>query len=91
MNNETKIENPPAFPFFTHNKDGYGNTLVVALDGEQQYLPFEPGMTLRDYFAAKAMAASLVSNPRFVDPDKMGMYAVQAYTIADAMLKQRMI
>lgn len=45
----------------------------------------EPGMTLRDYFAAKAMSGILV-----VDNDiKLGVLAEQAYAIADAMMKAR--
>ncbi len=43
----------------------------------------QPGMTLRDYFAAKAMQAIIdVSHP----PE---LFANHAYKIADAMLKAR--
>ncbi len=42
------------------------------------------GMTLRDYFAAKAMQA-IVSNGD-VDPQKISQ---ASYIIADAMLKER--
>jgi hypothetical protein len=44
-------------------------------------------MTLRDYFAAKAMSAIMPSRP----PDKMvaEQIAEAAYFIADAMLKVR--
>ena len=47
----------------------------------------EEGMTLRDYFAAKAMSAIMPSRP----PDKMvaEQIAEAAYFIADAMLKVR--
>ena len=50
---------------------------------------FEEGMTLRDYFAAKAMQALIIAN----GPTPAGgwpTYAEQtAYTIANAMLKAR--
>ncbi|RMA11869.1 hypothetical protein [Klebsiella pneumoniae] len=51
----------------------------------------EPGMTLRDYFAAKAMQA-IISNPSIIDNDSDGAvnYAASAsYKFADAMLKAR--
>jgi len=45
------------------------------------------GMTLRDYFAAKAMQA-LISGERPLSP-VLALYAAMAYDIADAMLKAR--
>jgi hypothetical protein len=44
------------------------------------------GMTLRDYFAAKALQA-ILSNPEYVGEDS-GL-AAQSYAIADAMMKAR--
>lgn len=44
----------------------------------------QPGMTLRDYFAAKAMQALLTRRPL-----SGGEVAGDAYVIADAMLKAR--
>ena len=44
------------------------------------------GMTLRDYFAAKAMQGDLVSG---VHPDNFDATAKRAYKMADAMLKAR--
>lgn len=46
----------------------------------------EQGMTLRDYFAAKAMQA-ILSNPEYGDDDTS--LAGAAYYVADAMLKAR--
>jgi hypothetical protein len=47
------------------------------------------GMSLRDYFAAKAMAA-LITNSEWDDRlTNEGGVAQIAYVIADAMLKQR--
>ncbi|EPL2137982.1 TPA: hypothetical protein MI728_003727 [Klebsiella aerogenes] len=51
----------------------------------------EPGMTLRDYFAAKAMQA-MISNPSIIDNDSDGAVnfaASASYKFADAMLKAR--
>ncbi|WP_048979518.1 hypothetical protein [Klebsiella pneumoniae] len=45
----------------------------------------EPGMTLRDYFAAKAMQ----SIPLSIEPNKQKLIATAAYQMADAMLKVR--
>ena len=47
------------------------------------------GMTLRDYFAAKAMP---IFTPDYLDPDdheSMFECATQAYSMADAMLRAR--
>ncbi|WP_234103698.1 hypothetical protein [Citrobacter portucalensis] len=64
-----------AFPF-TPTQDRHSST---------------PGMTLRDYFAAKAMQA-MISNPSIIDNDSDGAvnYAASAaYKFADAMLCAR--
>ena len=61
----------PAFPV---TSDNYAN-------------PNSEGMTLRDYFAAKAMQSLIVvynDNKNFVDG-----YARRAFEIADAMMKAR--
>jgi hypothetical protein len=55
------------------------------------YYPFNvvtnsSSMDLRDYFAAKAMAAMLARDEAFENPDKC---AAWAYEQADAMLKAR--
>jgi hypothetical protein len=48
------------------------------------------GMTLRDYFAAKAMQADISSFESDIDPsDVAGVIAERAYQIANAMLKAR--
>ena len=46
------------------------------------------GMTLRDYFAAKAMLA-LLAHPDSKETASPQTYASAAYTMADAMLKAR--
>lgn len=64
----------PAFPFTEHNPDG-------SLYSEQ------PGMTLRDYFAAKALQGLLSHNSNGNASDKN--IAEWAYSQADAMLRAR--
>jgi len=63
------MNNPPAFPTTMHN---YG-------DGKYA----SHGMTLRDYFAAKAMQALIDNDGLFSE------IPTQAYELADAMLKAR--
>lgn len=68
-----KVENPSAFP----------------ATGEQcNAHDAESGMTLRDYFAAKAMQA-MISNSA---DDRLSCqeYSERAYKQADAMLEQRL-
>lgn len=64
----------PAFPVWELN----GN-------GQPEMTGF--GMTLRDYFAAKAMQ-SLISKHGFIS-DEINFAAEHSYEIADAMLKAR--
>jgi predicted lipoprotein with Yx(FWY)xxD motif len=66
--------NPSAFP----------SPGVIRQDGTHQGA-YE-GMSLRDYFAAKAMQGML-ANPAFISDDKA--LASGSYSIADAMLKAR--
>ena len=49
-----------------------------------------PGMSLRDYFASKAMAA-LIIDGKFYDDSNVGIedIVVNAYMFADAMLVER--
>jgi hypothetical protein len=63
----------PAFP-----------CVIKAFDGEQHFF----GMTLRDYFAAKAMQAA-ATNPTGADGFTFEERANWAYQQADAMLKAR--
>ena len=60
------------------------------MNDEQQAFPdlYRNGMTLRDYFAAKAMQGFMAnkSNPMHFQPEADASWA---YSIADAMLKAR--
>jgi len=49
--------------------------------------PYKSGMTLRDYFAAKAMQA--IVSRGIVNEVPLEIYATNAYRMADAMLKAR--
>ena len=68
------MNNPQAFPR-PHSVDD--------IDGDISY-PAHAGMTLRDYFAAKAMQGLLANNN--LDAQQI---AQAAYKVADAMLKAR--
>ena len=63
----------PAFPLHNHGAQTLG--LHVA------------GMTLRDYFAAKAMQTYMINE--VWNPDTYKGAAITAYRVADAMLKAR--
>ena len=47
-----------------------------------------PGISMRDYFAAKAMQAHIVGHSEFADTNKRTI-AECAYDMADAMLEAR--
>jgi len=48
---------------------------------------YSEGMTLRDYFAAKAMQAFASRSDYIACPDEC--IAIDAYSLADQMMKQR--
>jgi hypothetical protein len=68
------MKNLPAFPVPSY----------VNIDGETHDVQFK-GMTLRDYFAAKAMQGMMVD----VEQPRCDYIADIAYEMADAMLKAR--
>jgi hypothetical protein len=73
------MNNPPAFPIPPEFCDD--------LSVEQQR-----GMTLRDYFAAKAMPSVIIdwsSTGGIEDPEIVEVIARDCYSMADAMLKAR--
>lgn len=74
----TQQHNPPAFPTVEAKGANHG----------------EPGMTLRDYFAAKAMQGLMGrvwADPiTGLQPDNLiGVWAKSAYEVADAMMEDR--
>ena len=56
--------------------------------GQSVQAVYQHGMTLRDYFAAKAMQA-MIASPHMPSAFDMQPVAEKAYIIADAMLKAR--
>jgi len=66
------------------------NTAYIAANGAVVQSGPQGGMTLRDYFAAKAMHGSLTMQSKefgyWVDFNKL---AKQSYDLADAMLEAR--
>ena len=66
----------PAFPYEERKSDG---------------APYKDyfGMTMRDYFAAKAMQVELAQCKEFPDENWRVGIALSAYQMADAMLKAR--
>lgn len=67
------MENPQAFPGAYKNND--------------ETVDFEPGMTLRDYLAGQMLAGMIANSySRAITDDAI---AKEAYSIADAMLKER--
>lgn len=80
----------PAFPgktiiAYKVDQDEYESNFSVP-----QYEHYE-GMTLRDYFAARAMQGMLASErPDWVNIDNFGL-ANRAYSVADIMIKEREI
>ena len=49
--------------------------------------PFEPGMTLLDYFAAKAMQSLLAKN--YTAYKTTGELAIEAWVLADTMIQAK--
>ena len=68
----------PAFP---------GVEYKTPVGGGNQRMTVAGGMTLRDYFAAKAMHAFLMRPPSMTAPDEV--IAEAAYDTADAMIQAR--
>ena len=74
----TKTDGGPAFPFGQ----------ISEVTGQPVNGFYDPGMTLRDYFAAKAMQAA-ATNPSGADGFTFEQRAEWAYQQADAMLAAR--
>jgi len=75
----------PAFPTYWYDRDSTGEMVVR----EQA-----DGMSLRDYFAAKAMQSIIAKSPYEINSyeeskNKIEVCAIGSYVYADAMLKAR--
>ena len=69
----------------TQNKDG-GPAFPVAFRMNDKQVILEDGISVRDYFAGKALAGLLASGEDSIDAETN---AHDAYIIADAMLAAR--
>lgn len=58
-------------------------------NANQRVAPLLAAIDLRDYFAAKAMQVDYHLAKNFTDPDWRYVIALEAYKMADAMLKAR--
>jgi hypothetical protein len=74
------MNDQPAFPLNTPK--WHESVSDKGFDG----IDFTMGMTLRDYFAARAMQSMLNAG---ISSDQYEEDAIQAYAVADAMLKAR--
>ena len=72
------------------SKDNGGPAFPFALEASGGTQHYEPGMTLRDYFAAKAMPSLLTERGiKEISVSGAEGFAQACYLIADAMLAER--
>lgn len=91
-----KDDGGAAFPGFSHT-EGHG----PMRQGPNGWETFQPGITIRDYFAAQAMQAWVSKSAFSDDAEKMlkkvgikpaqaeAFLAMLSYSMADAMLTER--
>lgn len=72
----------PAFPFWGPG-GGYGDAVVLERNGSKEILDFKPGLTKREYFAAKALQGLLARG----GAQKVGVTDLLALDIADDLIK----
>lgn len=87
------IDGGPAFPGATET-NGYGDGHHVVLpSGQIEWMTVKPGMSLRDWFAGKALQGGIASDahPDVVIQEtfEFAARAKWAYEMADAMLAER--
>lgn len=80
---EKKPENPPAFPCEVDY------TKMISSNASLTEPVKFAGMSLRDYFAAKAMQTVVIDNEFMHNGITEEKCAILAYKLADAMLKER--
>lgn len=71
------------------SKDNGGQAFPRVVEQPNGYMQAVEGMTLRDYFAAKAMQAMVASPAYYIDGWAQSDIAVQSYQMADALLAER--
>jgi hypothetical protein len=71
------------------------NTPIVSIlnGGNESFISHEMGMTLRDYFAAKAMQSDISNATAKIEFEighwNLDAIAIRAYKMADAMIEAR--
>jgi hypothetical protein len=85
---ETKNTGGPAFPGIGYREIDTHHPMTGEKVGTTEVEVKEPGMSLRDYFAARAMQGIICTQPY---PDGIVTVGIagDAYAIADAMIKAR--
>lgn len=85
------MNNPPAFPG-VEGSSGNGNSVpLISPQGDTTWINYQPGMTLRDWFAGMALRQRLTPSwdeTGFVERD-IKIVVQECYSIADAMLAAR--
>lgn len=66
----------------------FGGNMAFPIHNTGHGAPFDEGMTLRDYFAAKAMQA-IIAHPDSDGDKPPVIFAKVAYKMADAMMEYR--
>ncbi len=81
--------NEPIFPFWKQNEVGYGDAVIMRdRDGNQTINEYNSGLTIRQYFASKAMQGCIASSSEMSAWPKKEEVAEQARRYADALIKE---
>ena len=84
-----KSDGGPAFPG-VQGVPGYGPSAPVTLpNGTIDWANYSPGMTLRDYFAARIAASACSAQGLWPAERDAGEIARRSYVIADALITER--
>lgn len=81
--------NEPISPFFKWTEPGYGDTITVYdSSGRKQFLPYEQGLTKREYFAALAMQGYIAGVRASGDGINIKELCASATWTADALINE---
>lgn len=87
------MDNPSAFPGISGSSGNGESTPIYGPDGALTWQNHNQGMTLRDYIAAKAMAAVLCGlitrGQGPINAEEQNALAMRCYEQADCMLATR--
>lgn len=56
--------NEPAFPFWEYNENGYGNAVVYNEGIPKDNIPFNSGITIKQFMATQILASLVNENER---------------------------